>query len=198
MFYLLAAESGEGSFFSQYGIWIMLGVLLVLMIVMTVIPNKKRQKKAQEMMNSIRVGTKVKTIGGFVGEIKAINSERNEFVVDLSANGDGSMLATIDKAAVYTVLNPVTVAPETVAAADDLAQDAKVEEKAADKEAKKKAKRGKKSKDNTPVDVTAMALDDAEAELAKEAKKADDVIFENVDAEPAKADNDKQDENPEL
>ena len=119
-------------------IWVILGVLLVFMILMSVIPNRKRQKKAQEMMNSIRVGSKIKTIGGFIGEIKAINNDRNEFIVDLSANGDGSLLATIDRAAVYTVLNPATPAPETVSAADDLAQDEKSEAKAEERADKKK------------------------------------------------------------
>ena len=35
-------------------ILVILGVFLVAMIVMTIIPQKKRQKQQQEMMNSIR------------------------------------------------------------------------------------------------------------------------------------------------
>lgn len=191
-------------------IWVILGVLLVFMILMSVIPNRKRQKKAQEMMNSIRVGSKIKTIGGFIGEIKAINNDRNEFIVDLSANGDGSLLATIDRAAVYTVLNPVTPAPETVSAADDLVQDEKVEAKAEEK-ADKKKKRGKKHKEEA-VDLDSLPADDAEAERAK-MKKAEDV-FELSSSAPeansesgaqsasdavnAAGENNKQDENPDL
>ena len=76
-----------------------------------------------------RVSGSVLTILNDAKEI-TINNDRNEFVVDISANGDGSILVTIDRAAVYTVLNPATPAPETVAAADDLAQDVKAEEKA--------------------------------------------------------------------
>ena len=191
-------------------IWVILGVLLVFMILMSVIPNRKRQKKAQEMMNSIRVGSKIKTIGGFIGEIKAINNDRNEFIVDLSANGDGSLLATIDRAAVYTVLNPVTPAPETVSAADDLVQDEKVEAKAEEK-ADKKKKRGMKHKEEA-VDLDSLPADDAEAERAK-MKKAEDV-FELSSSAPeansesgaqsasdavnAAGENNKQDENPDL
>ncbi|MDE6550591.1 MAG: preprotein translocase subunit YajC [Clostridia bacterium] len=106
-----------------------LGVLLVLMFVMSIVPQRKRQKKAQEMMNSIRVGTKVKTIGGFIGEVKAIDSDKNEFVLDLSASGDGSTLVTIDKSAIYVVLNPVVAPAETVNAADDVAADSKPKKK---------------------------------------------------------------------
>lgn len=192
-------------------IWVILGVLLVFMILMSVIPNRKRQKKAQEMMNSIRVGSKIKTIGGFIGEIKAINNDRNEFIVDLSANGDGSLLATIDRAAVYTVLNPATPAPETVSAADDLAQDEKSEAKAEER-ADKKKKRGKKHKQAEVVDLDSLPADDAEAERAK-MKKAEDV-FELSSSAPeansesgaqsasdavnAAGENNKQDENPDL
>ena len=109
MNYLLAfmGGTGEGGGTSTWVMLGVLGVLLVLMFVMSIVPQRKRQKKAQEMMNSIRVGAKVKTIGGFVGEVKAIDSDKNEFVLDLSASGDGSILVTIDKSAVYTVLNPV-------------------------------------------------------------------------------------------
>ena len=181
-------------------IWVILGVLLVFMILMSVIPNRKRQKKAQEMMNSIRVGSRIKTIGGFIGEIKAINNDRNEFIIDLSANGDGSILATIDRAAVYTVLNPATPAHETVSAADDLVQDEKVEAKAEEK-ADKKKKRGKKYKQEEAVDLDSLPADDAAAERAKMNK---DIVFDldekaaSADEAAAEGENNKQDENPDL
>lgn len=184
-------------------IWIILGVLLVFMILMSVIPNRKRQKKAQEMMNSIRVGSKIKTIGGFIGEIKAINNDRNEFIVDLSANGDGSLLATIDRAAVYTVLNPATPAPETVSAADDLAQDEKSEAKAEER-ADKKKKRGKKHKQAEVVDLDSLPADDAEAERAKMSKEEVFDLGESAGQDGAEtgadvhAENNKQDTNPDL
>lgn len=184
-------------------IWVILGVLLVFMILMSVIPNRKRQKKAQEMMNSIRVGSKIKTIGGFIGEIKAINNDRNEFIVDLSANGDGSLLATIDRAAVYTVLNPATPAPETVSAADDLAQDEKSEAKAEER-ADKKKKRGKKHKQAEVVDLDSLPADDAEAERAKMSKEEVFDLGESAGQDGAEtgtdvpAENNKQDTNPDL
>ena len=201
----LTSGSGSESSGNSWYIWVILGVLLVFMVLMSVIPNKKRQKKAQEMMNSIRVGSKIKTIGGFIGEIKAINNDRNEFVVDVSANGAGSILVTIDSAAVYTVLNPAPPAPETVAAADDLAQDVKAEEKA-DEKADKKKKRGKKHKEEAQsVDLDSLPADDAAAERAKMEKKAKeqkDEIFELSESEAApveeKPENDKQDENPDM
>ncbi len=115
--------------------------LMIAMFAMSFIPQKKRQKKAQEMMNSITVGTKVKTIGGFVGEVKRIDTVNNNFILDLSANGDGSMMVTIDRSAIYVVLDAVKTSdgevklqekPE-IAAMDDIEAD----NAAADKKAKK-------------------------------------------------------------
>ncbi len=115
--------------------------LMIAMFAMSFIPQKKRQKKAQEMMNSITVGTKVKTIGGFVGEVKRIDTVNNNFILDLSANGDGSMMVTIDRSAIYVVLDAVKTSdgevklqekPE-IAAMDDI----EAGNAAADKKAKK-------------------------------------------------------------
>ena len=155
----LAAESSNSS-------WIILVVLAVMLVgtmLLSIIPQKKRQKKAQEMMAGIKVGTKIKTIGGFIGTIKMIDNAQNTFVIDISANGDGSALVTIDKGAVYTVMNPVTegsvdgaatdanataeAAPTSNApvAADDVVEDAQ----AAEKKAAKSKKKGAKAKEET-------------------------------------------------
>ena len=79
-----------------------LGVLMVLMLVMSIVPQRKRQKEAQKMMNSLTAGTKVKTIGGFIGEIKSIDGQN--IVIDLSPKCDGSNLCVLDKSAIYTVM----------------------------------------------------------------------------------------------
>ncbi|MDE5910902.1 MAG: preprotein translocase subunit YajC [Clostridia bacterium] len=152
LFSLLSAdEGGSGGLFGGSS-WVMIVVLVVLMVVMfaaSIIPQKKRQKKAQEMMNSITVGTKVKTIGGFVGEIKKVDNNAGTFTLDISANGDGSMMVVIDKSAIYTVLQAVKaptgevtleekIAPEVVAM-DDIEADEEAQQKKASKKNKKSA-----------------------------------------------------------
>lgn len=164
--FILAAAEGEQSFFSKYGMIIVLGVLMVLMVVMSIVPQKKRQKKAQEMMSSIKVGTAIKTIGGFVGVITQINNNDNTFIVDISANADGSNMVKIDKSAVYTVLSPVVdngnapiSSTETQATevfdqnvpADDLEAETKAKEK---KAKKKKKDDNDTSDDNATDDIT--------------------------------------------
>ena len=66
------ADSGFMGFISQYGIWIlMFGVLIVLMIV----PQRRRKKQMQQMMDSIKTGKMVKTIGGIYGKIVAVKDD---------------------------------------------------------------------------------------------------------------------------
>lgn len=158
--FLLAADEASGNSGSSWIILVVLAVMLVGTMLLSIIPQKKRQKKAQEMMANIKVGTKIKTIGGFVGTIKMIDNAQNTFIIDISANGDGSTLVTIDKGAVYTVINPTTEgaangdatatastdsANNGPVAADDIAEDAQAAEK---KAAKSKKKKGAKSDEN--------------------------------------------------
>lgn len=66
--------------------WVMpviLAVFFVLMIVMTVIPQRKQKKKQAEMFNSIQVGDKIMTIGGFVGEIVEYDGANDQYIVNV-------------------------------------------------------------------------------------------------------------------
>ena len=145
---ILAADADGGSNKSSIIMLVVLGALMIGMMLLSIIPQRKRQKKAQEMMNSIKTGTKIRTIGGFVGIIKAIDNQQNVFVLDISANLDGSMLVTIDKGAVYNVIAtpegvPVSNEPAVAAqkeapvAADDEVADAESAEKKARKRGRK-------------------------------------------------------------
>lgn len=134
--------------------WIMLvvlGVLLVFMVLMSIIPQKKRRKAAQEMMSKLRTGDKIKTIGGFVATIHAVDNATNTLVVNLSDNADAPILVTIDRTAIYTVLNPnpatnmaeanapqITPEVQEAKSLDDLEEETKIAEKKAEKAGKKK------------------------------------------------------------
>ena len=145
---ILAADADGGNNKSSIIMLVVLGALMIGMMLLSIIPQRKRQKKAQEMMNSIKTGTKIRTIGGFVGIIKAIDNQQNVFVLDISANLDGSMLVTIDKGAVYNVIatpDGVPVSNETAVAAQKEAPVAADDEVADAESAEKKArKRGRK------------------------------------------------------
>ena len=134
---LLALDGGT------IGMVVVLVVMMVAMFALSIIPQKKRQKKAQEMMNSISVGTKVKTIGGFVGEVKKIDNMSNTFTLDIQA--------------IYTVMEMTKNAegeatlqekPE-VTAMDDIEADKVAEEK----KAAKKSKKGEAKVEKTEEEV---------------------------------------------
>lgn len=184
--FLLAEDSGSGSSSSSWIILVVLGVMLVGTMLLSIIPQKKRQKKAQEMMAGIKVGTKIKTIGGFVGIIKMIDNSQGTFIIDISANGDGSTLVTIDKGAVYTVINPATegqaapengenatAAPESNApvAADDVAEDAQAAEKKATKKKKKSAKAQESGKEED-VRSEESGADESTAAVEEKSEKS--------------------------
>ena len=124
-----------------------LGVLMVLMLVMSIVPQRKRQKEAQKMMDSLTAGTKVKTIGGFIGEIKSIDG--GTIFIDLSPKCDGSNLCVLDKSAIYTIMQ--------------VGANGQVEE------VKQEAPKA--------LDDVAPAKEEAKTEEAKEEKAKDEKIF---------------------
>lgn len=115
-------------------------VLIVLMIValmvMPMFTNKKRKKQIEELHNSIAVGDTVKTVGGIVGKVVAINEISpvdKEFVLETGLDGRKATMV-FDFNALYQVMNRVprtTVAPkvEDIAPAAE-AKEEKVEAKA--------------------------------------------------------------------
>lgn len=88
--------------------WLVLGIFVVLLIVMMISSsraNKKRQKEAEEKLNNMRVGDRVKTIGGICGIIVEINDDENTFVIRTGLNDEGNYIK-FDKIAVYQTSHP--------------------------------------------------------------------------------------------
>ena len=65
---------GEGitDFFSNYG---MLIIIFVAFILLMIIPQRKRKKQMQALMDSLKPGKMIKTIGGIYGKIVAVKDE---------------------------------------------------------------------------------------------------------------------------
>lgn len=100
--------------------YVVIGVVLVLMIVLTIIPQKKRQKEQQNMMNSLCVDTKLMTVGGMVGKITQVNSD-NTLIINVGTDANPTLIV-IDKKAVGYVLEKVA-APVEAAPAEEPAQE---------------------------------------------------------------------------
>ena len=72
LFFLTDAAAGGG------GTWITMIVLLVVMVAMfwfTSRSNKKQEKQAQDMRDSLSVGDEITTIGGIIGKVVSIKEE---------------------------------------------------------------------------------------------------------------------------
>ena len=110
----------------NWWLYLIIGVILVGMILLTIIPQKKRQKQQQEMMNSLTVGTKIMTIGRLVGVIVQVNAD-NTLHVNVGTEAQPTVIV-IDRNAVGLVLQNVAApaapaeenkAEETVFADED-------------------------------------------------------------------------------
>lgn len=78
---LLIATGGAAGLLSFLPTILMFVALIYFMIVR---PQKKRQQNAKNLLNSIVIGDKIQTIGGFIGDIVEMNGE--EFIIVSEGN----------------------------------------------------------------------------------------------------------------
>lgn len=110
MFLLSALLEGEATTTdpanggSELMMYIFLGVIVVALIVMFFISsrrNKKRQKEAEDLINAVKPGNKVKTIGGICGIVVEVDDEENTFVLETGSETSGKCYMKFDKQAIY-------------------------------------------------------------------------------------------------
>lgn len=72
-----AAETAEqsGGLMSQLSFPLMLIAMIAVFYFLMIRPQKKQEKEAQQMRDSLAVGDEVTTIGGIIGEIVSIKDE---------------------------------------------------------------------------------------------------------------------------
>ena len=58
---------------------VMMAALFAVMYFLMIRPEKKRKKQAEEMRNNVEVGDKITTIGGMVGRVVHVTSDRITF-----------------------------------------------------------------------------------------------------------------------
>ncbi len=78
-------------------IMIVLIVGIVGYMIWSNISNKKKQKKAQEKAGTLKIGDRVKTIGGVCGFVTEINDAENTFILEVGENS----FVKFDKGAIY-------------------------------------------------------------------------------------------------
>jgi preprotein translocase YajC subunit len=75
--------------------------ILVLFMVMNGRSTKKRQQEQQRLLDAIRPGNKVKTIGGICGIVVEICPEDNTFILETGSDATGKSYIKFDKQSVY-------------------------------------------------------------------------------------------------
>ena len=83
--------------------FVIMGVLILGIIGLFIwqsISGKKKQKEAQNMVNSLKIGDRVKTIGGICGFVAQINDAENTFVLETGLENEKSYIK-FDKGAIY-------------------------------------------------------------------------------------------------
>lgn len=78
-----------------------LALMFGLMYLLLIRPQKKKEKKLREQINSMAVGDNVVTIGGIVGRV--VNIKDDEVTISTSV---ANTLMTFKKSAVNTVIKP--------------------------------------------------------------------------------------------
>lgn len=75
-------ESGGGGVITL--VWF--GLIFVLMYLLLIRPQRKKQKEHEKLLTELRKGDKVVTSGGMFGIIFAIDEERNRVVLKINDN----------------------------------------------------------------------------------------------------------------
>lgn len=143
MFNLLEGE-GNGVF-----TWVIMGVLLVAIIGLFVwqsISGKKKQKEAQDMIDALKIGDRIKTIGGVCGFLVEINNAENTIVIETGTDKDKCRIK-FDKGAIYQTgpANPnkpevKEEKAEEITAAEEAEAETEIAEKSVAKKSAKKSK----------------------------------------------------------
>lgn len=98
---ILEGTSNAGN---QWFTYVILGVLIVAIIVMFVFSSrrrKKQEKDAQDLIDAVKPGNKVKTIGGICGIVVEVDSEENTFVLETGTELSGKCFIKFDRQAIY-------------------------------------------------------------------------------------------------
>ena len=88
----------------NYFTYIILGVLIVAIVVMFVFSSKRRKKQeedAKNLIDAVKPGNKVKTIGGICGIVVEVDAEENTFVLETGSEQSGKCFIKFDRQAIY-------------------------------------------------------------------------------------------------
>ena len=95
---LLDASTGN-----QWVSWVLIIALVLVMVVVMVLMNrrsKKQRQEAEDLINAVKPGNKVKTIGGVCGIVVEVDEEENTFVLETGSETSGKCYMKFDRQAI--------------------------------------------------------------------------------------------------
>ena len=107
--YLAMMANGNGDGITLI---IIMAVFLVLILVTSYLPQKKRQKQMMDMLSNLTVGNEIVTIGGMVGKISAIE-ESGLLIINVGTEESPTYIK-VDKVAIHSVAKKSEVAESAV------------------------------------------------------------------------------------
>ena len=128
--FLLEAEAANPG--QSWWIYLVLIGMVVVMLVLPSISNRKKAKEYNDMINAIGVGDTVRTVGGIIGRIVKV-SEKDGYKTFILETGAKNSKTTMefDMASIYTVLNSKNKPAATEKVEETKTEEVKVEEKPA-------------------------------------------------------------------
>ena len=127
------SSSGAGTG-NPWGTWLMVGILVVILVVFMIYNRRsqqKRQEEAENTINAIKPGNKVKTIGYLCGVVVEVCDD-NTLVIETGTEKSGKSYIKIDKRAVYqtdaVAPNATPAKPVEEAQPEEAKEEAPVEE----------------------------------------------------------------------
>ena len=91
----------EGTPWSSYILLVVVFGALIVLSIMNRKAQKKRQQETTEMLDAVKPGSKVKTIGGICGVVVEVCPEENTFVLETGSEKSGKSYLKFDKQAIY-------------------------------------------------------------------------------------------------
>lgn len=113
-----SSDAANANNWYQWIFFVVIIVLLVAWLIWSTRRSKKKQQEAQDLINAVKPGNKVKTIGGVCGIVVEVDDEENTFVLETGSESSGKCYMKFDKQAIY----------QTDAVADSSKPEAKPEE----------------------------------------------------------------------
>ena len=128
----LASTAAAPQTSNSVWVYVVLIALVVLMLVLPMITQKKRNKEYTQMLSSLEVGDTVKTIGGVIGRVTKIQEKNGQksFILETGAKGTKTTME-FDIAAVGYILNEKT--PKVEAKKEEKKEEVKTEAPAEEK-----------------------------------------------------------------